>query len=91
MTDYINLFPEIWLEIFKRVGLRLKYIFKFSTVCKCWNEMLHTDPALELARNGIERERNLFLIGRPDPRWTLSHPKFLTAVSLAPTLIIEVR
>lgn len=91
MAEIIHLFPEIWLEIFKRVGLRLKYIFKFSVVCKLWNEMLHTDEVFELAKSGIERERSLFLLGLPDPKWALSHPKFLTAASFAPTLIIEVR
>jgi hypothetical protein len=90
MTEGYELLDEIWFEIFIFIGIRLKHILRNSLVCKKWNEILHSNRALEYGKDKIERERSTYLLGRPHPKWVISTPKFKSAISLLSPFTIEV-
>lgn len=84
------LLDEIWLVVFSFLGFNLTTIFQCSCVCKRWNQLLHTRQSLELSRKEIEKEREVYLLGKVHPKWILTNSNWEIATHLALTLTIEV-
>jgi hypothetical protein len=83
-------YTDVQVEIFKRINLNLETIARCSLVCKRWFDLLLSDQLLESARESIEKERSVTLLGRPDPNWLLSDDQFRIAVNSASDLSIKV-
>lgn len=90
MCERIFLYPDIWFEIFKRVGLDVSSILILTNVCTAWHAMLRSNRGLELARVGIEMERRVLLIGRPNEKWLLSNASFASVLAGARSMSIYV-